>query len=110
MSIPDIEIYGFILNTCHDTAKRAETRVGFPLYSPHSDDWLSPNFHRFVISYLTHNCDVILLLNRSIILHEWRDGYNYSPIMQTGETVIIKLRNKVKDVNDAIDHIVLNTG
>ena len=62
------------------------------------------------MSYLTHNCDVILLLNRSIILHEWRDGYNYSPIMQTGETVIIKLRNKVKDVNDATDHIVLNTG
>ena len=31
LSILDIENYGFILNTCHDTAKRAETRVGFPV-------------------------------------------------------------------------------
>ena len=29
ISILDIENYGFILNTCHDTAKRAETWVGF---------------------------------------------------------------------------------
>ena len=29
--ILDIENYGFILNTCHDTAKCAETRVGFPV-------------------------------------------------------------------------------
>ena len=43
------ENYGIILNTCHDTAKRADTRVGFPLFSPDSDDRLSPNFHRFVI-------------------------------------------------------------
>ena len=33
-----VENYGFILNTCHDTAKRAEKRVGFPLFSPDSDD------------------------------------------------------------------------
>ena len=31
LSILDIENNGFILNTCHDTAKRAETRVGFPV-------------------------------------------------------------------------------
>ena len=31
LSILDSENYGFILNTCHDTAKRAETRVGFPV-------------------------------------------------------------------------------
>ena len=31
-SILVVEIYGFILNTCHDTAKRAETRVFFPRY------------------------------------------------------------------------------
>ena len=31
LSILDVENYGFILNTCHDTAKRAETRVGFPV-------------------------------------------------------------------------------
>ena len=30
-SILGIENNGFILNTCHDTAKRAETRVGFPV-------------------------------------------------------------------------------
>ena len=27
-----VENYGFILNTCHDTAKHAETRVGFPAF------------------------------------------------------------------------------
>ena len=31
ISILDIENHGFILNTCHHTAKRAETRVGFPV-------------------------------------------------------------------------------
>ena len=31
LPILDIENYGFILNTCHDTAKRAETRLGFPV-------------------------------------------------------------------------------
>ena len=31
LSILDIENNGFILNTCRDTAKRAETRVGFPV-------------------------------------------------------------------------------
>ena len=30
ISILDCENYGFILNTGHDLAKRAETRVGFP--------------------------------------------------------------------------------
>ena len=31
LSILYIENYGFILNTCHDTAKHAETRMGFPV-------------------------------------------------------------------------------
>ena len=31
ISILDMKNYGFILNTCHDTGKRAETRVGFPV-------------------------------------------------------------------------------
>ena len=31
LSILNIKNYGFIVNTCHDTAKRAETRVGFPV-------------------------------------------------------------------------------
>ena len=31
ISILDIENNRLILNTCHDTAKRAETRVGFPV-------------------------------------------------------------------------------
>ena len=31
LSILDIENNGFILNTCHDTSKPAETRVGFPV-------------------------------------------------------------------------------
>ena len=30
LSILVVENYGFILNTCHDTADRAETRVGLP--------------------------------------------------------------------------------
>ena len=49
LSILDIENYGFIVNTCHDTAKRAETRVGFPIIFSDSDDRLSLNFHRLVI-------------------------------------------------------------
>ena len=40
LSILVVENYGFILKPCHDTAKRAETRVGF---------------HRFVILYIS--CD-----------------------------------------------------
>ena len=31
ISILDSENYGFIVNTCHVTAKRGETRVGFPV-------------------------------------------------------------------------------
>ena len=35
ISILDSENYGFIVNTCHDTAKCAETRAGFPdIFSP----------------------------------------------------------------------------
>ena len=41
--------------SCHGTAKRAETRVGFLLLSPDSDDLLSLNFHRFVVLYIS--CD-----------------------------------------------------
>ena len=50
LSILDNENYG-----CHDTAKRTGTRVGFPLFSPDSDDRLSLNFHRFVVLYIS--CD-----------------------------------------------------
>ena len=32
LSILIVENYGLILNTCHDAAKRAETRAGFPRY------------------------------------------------------------------------------
>ena len=32
LSILVVENYGFILYTCHDTAKRAETKVGFPRF------------------------------------------------------------------------------
>ena len=46
---------GFILNTCHDTAKCTETRVGFPVIFSDSDDRLSLNLHRFVILYIS--CD-----------------------------------------------------
>ena len=49
-------VHKTIIKTCRDTAKRAETRVGFyPLFSPDSDDRLSLNFHRFVILYIS--CD-----------------------------------------------------
>ena len=44
-----------LYNISHYTAKRAETRVGFPVISPDSDDRLSLNFHRFVILYIS--CD-----------------------------------------------------
>ena len=55
LSILDSENYWFILKTCHDTAKCAETRVGFPVIFHDSNDRLSLNFHRFVILYIS--CD-----------------------------------------------------
>ena len=55
LSILVSENYGFTVNTCHDTAKRAETGWVFPLFSPDSDERLSLNFHRFVILY--RSCD-----------------------------------------------------
>ena len=41
LSILVVDNDGFILNTCHDTAKRAETGVGFPRYflSSPMTDW-----------------------------------------------------------------------
>ena len=53
LSILDNENYGFIVNTRHDTAKRAETRVGFPVIFSRLRWRLSPNFHRFVILYIS---------------------------------------------------------
>ena len=44
LSILDIENYGFILNTCHEAAKRAETSVGFPLFSVIPTYYLVPNY------------------------------------------------------------------
>ena len=55
LSILDIENNRFILNTCHDTAKHAETRVGFPVIFSRLQDRLSLNFQRFVILYIS--CD-----------------------------------------------------
>ena len=55
ISILDSENYGFILNTCHDTRNKEKQGWVFPLFSPDSDDRLSPNFHRFVIWY--RSCD-----------------------------------------------------
>ena len=53
ISILDIENYGFILNTCHDTAKRAETRVGFPVIFPRLRWPIEPKFSQ--VCYLIYN-------------------------------------------------------
>ena len=60
-----------ILNTCHDTAKRAETRVGFP----DSDDRLSLNFHRFVILYIS--CDTRSVGLGQYCLPKVSSGFNH---------------------------------
>ena len=54
LSILDREL-GIIVNTCHDTAKRAETRVGFPIFFSQLQSPIEPKFHRFVILYIS--CD-----------------------------------------------------
>ena len=51
ISILDSENYKFILNTCHDTKKRAETRVGFAVIFSRLRRPIELNFHRFVILY-----------------------------------------------------------
>ena len=57
LSILVVENCGFILNTCHDTANRAETRVGFPRYFLQTPmtDWalVSPGL-LFFISVVIH--------------------------------------------------------
>ena len=52
LSILDIESYGFILNTCHDTAKRAETEVGFPVIFSRLRWPIEPKFSQ--VCYFIH--------------------------------------------------------
>ena len=52
LSILDIENNGFILNTCHDTAKRAETRVGFPVIFSRLRWLIEPKFSQ--VSYFIY--------------------------------------------------------
>ena len=56
LSILDIENYGFILNTCHDTAKRAETRVGFPVIFSRLRWPIEPKFSQ-VCYFICIRCD-----------------------------------------------------
>ena len=44
--IKTIENYGLILNTCHDTAKHEETRVGFPIIFSQLRWPIEPKFSR----------------------------------------------------------------
>ena len=71
-SILDSKNYGVILNTCHDTAKRAEWV--FSIFSPDSDDGLSLNFHRFVILYIS--CDTRSVGLGQYCLPKVSNGFN----------------------------------
>ena len=46
LSILDIDNYGFILNTCQDTAKHTETRVGFPVIFSRLRWPIEPKFYQ----------------------------------------------------------------
>ena len=50
--ILDSENYGFILNTCHDTAKRADSRVGFPVIFSRLRWPIEPKFSQ--VCYFIH--------------------------------------------------------
>ena len=55
LSILDIENYGFIVNTCPETAKRAETRVGFPVIFSRLGWPIEPKFSQVCNLYIS--CD-----------------------------------------------------
>ena len=46
----ELQIY---LNTCHDTVKQGETRVGFPVIFSRLRWRIEPKFHMFVILYIS---------------------------------------------------------
>ena len=52
LSILDVENNRFFLNTCHDTAKRAETRVGFPVIFSQLQWPIEPKFSQ--VCYFIH--------------------------------------------------------
>ena len=52
ISILDIEIYEFDLNTCYDLAKRAETRVGFPVIFSRLRWPIDPKFSQFFLNFI----------------------------------------------------------
>ena len=56
LPILDIENYGFIVNTCHDTAKRAKTRVGFPVIFSRLRWPIEPKFSQ-VCYFIYISCD-----------------------------------------------------
>ena len=53
ISILDSENYGFLLNTCHDTAKRVETRVGFPVIFSRLRWPIDPKFSQVCVLYIS---------------------------------------------------------
>ena len=56
LSILVIDNYGFILNTCHDTAIRAEIRVGFPVIFSQLRWPIEPKFSQ--VCYFILSCDI----------------------------------------------------
>ena len=84
LSILDIENNRFILNTCHDTAKRAETRVGFPVIFSRLRWPIEPKFSQvcyFIyklwytkcgpLENTVYRCCVIALTNLLVELSAW---------------------------------------
>ena len=50
--ILDIDVHGFILNTCQDKAKRAETKVGFPVIFSRLWWPIEPKFSQICYFYI----------------------------------------------------------
>ena len=92
------ENYVFILNTCHDTAKRAETRYGFPV--------IFLNFHRFVILYIS--CDSRSVGLWTILYTKVSNGFNRETLCAENsrhKTVQIKYNNRVVHMNHQFIHL-----
>ena len=82
MSNLDSENYEFILNTCHDTAKRAETRVGFPVVFSRLRWPIEPKFSQVCYFYIEVVVYEVWALDNTV--------YRKGPMALRGNAVIAK--------------------
>ena len=89
------ENYGFILNTCHDTAKRADTRVGFPVVFSRLRWPIEPNFSQ--VCYLIYKfwytkCGPwkILFTERVQWLHRFKTEFTWGDMSNSNTQTLLR--------------------